>query len=398
VPVSVVYGFVNGLAVVIFMSQLVQFQTVSDSGQTTWLTGSNLYLMLGLVALTVGVIVGLPKLTRAVPSTLVAIVVVSAIVIGFDIPTRSVSDIAQISGGLPQFHLPSVPLGMETLWVILPYSVIMAAVGLIESLLTLAVVDEMTETRGQGNRECLAQGAANIASGLTAGMGGCAMIGQSMINVSSGARHRLSGIVAAVALILFVQFGGELIGQIPMAALVGVMVMVSVGTFEWASLRTLRRMPWMDVAITAIVTLITAVFHNLAVAVLVGVILAALNFAWENAVRIRARKFEDHRGVKHYQIYGLLFFGSVTAFSEKFDPENDLQEVVIDFHESRLVDQSAIEAVHKVTERYAKQGKRITLKHLSSDSRLLLRNAHTLVQVNYWADPDYRVLSDSLEG
>lgn len=397
VPHAVMFGFVNGLAIVIGMAQLSQFK-VTTGGVTDWMTGEPLVIMVGFVLLTMGIIYFLPKISKAVPAGLVAILAVSAIVIFFHIPTRTVGDIASIAGGLPEFHLPSVPFNLETLAIIFPYSLIMALVGLIESLLTLTVVDEMTETRGRGNKECVAQGIANVVTGFFSGMGGCAMIGQSIINVSSGGRNRLSGIVAAVALLLFVLFGSSLIEQIPMAALVGLMFMVAIGTFEWASLKIIRKVPGTDVVVMFLVAMVTVIFHNLAVAVIVGVIISALAFAWENAKRIRARKFVDDKGVKHYEIFGPLFFGSVTAFLEKFDVLNDPNEIVIDFKESRVVDHSAIEALNKITERYAKQGKLVNLKHLSEDCKILLNNAAPLIEVNYWQDPKYKLVSDKLEG
>jgi sulfate permease, SulP family len=397
VPHPVIFGFVNGLAIVIFMAQLVQFQTTSADGSTTWISGSALWIMLGFTLLTMAIIHFLPKLTKAVPASLTAILVVSAIIIGAGIDTRSVGDIASIGGGLPQFHLPQVALNWETLQIIFPYSLIMALVGLIESLLTLTVIDEMTETRGKGNKECVAQGVANITTGLFGGMGGCAMIGQSIINVSSGGRTRLSGIVAAVALLLFILFGSSLIERIPMAALVGVMFMVCIGTFEWASLKMLRKVPTTDVMVMILVTGITVVFHNLAVAVIAGVVVSALAFAWENAKRIRARKYVDEQGTKHYEIFGPLFFGSVATFGEKFDVANDPQEVIIDFKESRVADHSAIEALNKLTERYAKAGKKVHLRHLSEDCRQLLDKAAAIIDVNYWEDPHYKVMDSKLE-
>ncbi|ELR70466.1 Sulfate permease [Fulvivirga imtechensis AK7] len=394
VPHPVIYGFLNGLAIVIFLAQLSQFKARDASGNLQWLTGEPLYTMLGLVILTMAIIHFLPKLTRAVPSSLMAIVSISLVVIYAGIPTKTVGDIASIAGGLPEFHFPVVPLNWETLTIIFPYSLIMALVGLIESLLTLAVVDEMTETRGRGNKECVAQGVANIATGFFGGMGGCAMIGQSIINVSSGGRFRLSGIVAAVFLLLFVLFGSSLIEQIPMAALVGLMFMVSIGTFEWASLRIFRKVPLTDVIVMVLVAGVTVIFHNLAVAVILGVVISALAFAWENAKRIRARKSLDEHGHKHYEIYGPLFFGSVAAFNEKFDVANDPEHVVIDFQESRVVDHSAIEALNKVTERYAKVGKKVHLRHLSEDCRKLMNNASAIIEVNYYEDPTYKVATD----
>ncbi len=394
VPHSVIFGFVNGLAIIIFMSQLDQFKTVNEAGELVWMTGSSLYLLLGLVLLTMFIIWGLPKLTKMVPSSLVAILVVFGIVVFLGLDTRTVGDIASINGGFPPFHIPMVPLTFETLALIFPYAAIMAGVGLIESLLTLNILDEITETRGRSNKECVAQGTANVLSGFFSGMGGCAMLGQSLINVSSGARARLSGIVAAVSLLIFIMFGADVIELLPMAALTGVMIMVAVGTFEWASLRTFRRMPKSDVLVMVLVTLVTVLLHNLALAVLIGVIISALVFAWDNAKMIRARKSVDAEGVKHYEIYGPLFFGSVQAFNDKFDVLGDPEEVIIDFSESRIVDMSGIEAVNKLTERYHKQGKKLHLRHLSADSRRLLSNAEAIIEVNILEDPTYKVVVD----
>ncbi len=390
VPHPVIFGFVNGLAIIIFLSQLTQFQTADGA----WLSGSTLYLFTGLVLLTMLVIWGLPKISKAVPASLVAILLVFGIVLFFGIDTRTIGDIASIKGGFPPFHLPMVPLTFETLQIIFPYAAIVAGVGLIESLLTLNIVDEITETRGRGNKEAVAQGTANILSGVFSGMGGCAMIGQSLINTSNGARARLSGIVAALMLLVFIMFGADLIERVPMAALTGLMIMVALGTFEWASLRTFRRMPKSDVLVMVLVTLVTVFLHNLALAVLVGVIIAALVFAWDNAKRIRARKYLDENGAKHYEIYGPLFFGSVTLFNEKFDVLNDPDEVIIDFQESRVVDMSAIEALNKITERYLKVGKKVHLKHLSKDCIQLLQNADDIIEVNVMEDPTYKVLVD----
>lgn len=392
VPHPVIFGFVNGLAIIIFMSQLTQFKDLSGN----WLTGSPLYILLGLVLLTMAIIYGLPKLTKAIPASLTAILVVFGIVAFFGIETKTVGDIASIQGGFPPFHIPNVPFNLETLILILPYAAIVAGVGLIESLLTLNIVDEITETRGRGNKEAVAQGAANILSGLFSGMGGCAMIGQSLINVSNGARARLSGIVAAIMLLVFVMFGSSLIEKVPMAALTGLMIMVSIGTFEWASLKTFTKFPKSDIFVMVVVTLITVLLHNLALAVIIGVIIAALVFAWDNAKRIRARKSVDENGVKHYEIYGPLFFGSVTAFAEKFDVLNDPSEVIIDFAESRVVDMSAIEALNKITERYHKVGKKVHLKHLSPDCKKLLKNAEEIIDVNVLEDPAYKVAVDDI--
>lgn len=397
VPHPVIFGFVNGLAIVIFMAQLEQLQTRDAAGNMHWLTGTPLVVMLGFIILTMAIIHFLPKVTKVVPSSLAAIIVVSAIIIGFGIHTKSVGDIGSIAGGLPKFHLPQIALNFETLKIIFPYSLIMALVGLIESLLTLTVVDEMTETRGRGNKECVAQGIGNLTTGFFGGMGGCAMIGQSIINVSSGGRTRLSSTVAAVALLVFVLFGSSLIEKVPMAALVGLMFMVAIGTFEWASLKVFRKVPRTDIIVMILVTGVTVVFHNLAVAVIIGVVISALAFAWESAKRIRARKYLDQNGVKHYEIFGPLFFGSVAAFQEKFDAPNDPDEVIIDFKESRVVDHSAIDALNKVTERYRKVGKKIHLRHLSEDCKILLDNASEIIDVNFWEDPHYKVLVNKLE-
>lgn len=390
VPHPVIFGFVNGLAIIIFMSQLDQFKDISGN----WLTGSSLYILLGLVLLTMLIIWGLPRLTKAIPASLTAILVVFGIVFWTGIDTKTVGDIASIKGEFPPFHIPSIPFTLETLMLILPYSAIVAGVGLIESLLTLNIVDEITETRGRGNKEAVAQGIANVFSGFFSGMGGCAMIGQSLINVSNGARARLSGIVASVMLLVFVMYGSALIEKVPMAALTGLMVMVAIGTFEWASLKTFTKFPKSDVFVMVLVTLVTVFLHNLALAVLIGVIIAALVFAWDNAKRVRARKRIDEQGIKYYEIYGPLFFGSVTAFNEKFDILNDPQEVIIDFAESRVVDMSAIEALNKITERYHKVGKKVHLKHLSPDCRQLIKNAEEIIVVNILEDPSYKVVMD----
>ncbi len=391
VPHPVMFGFVNGLAIVIFLSQLDQFKTPGAGGAMDWLQGTPLATMLGLVLLTMGIIWGLPKLTKAVPASLVAILAVFGIVLGFGIDTATVGDIASIQGGFPPFHIPAVPFSLETLQIIFPYAAIVAGVGLIESLLTLNLIDEITETRGWGNKEAVAQGLANFITGLFSGMGGCAMIGQSLINISSGARARLSGIVASVMLLVFVMFGSSLIEQVPMAALTGLMIMVAIGTFEWVSVRAVNKMPRHDILVMVLVMAVTVFLHNLALAVLIGVIISALVFAWESAKRIRARKHVDSKGVKHYEIYGPLFFGSTTAFAEKFDVLNDPDDIVIDFKESRIADMSAIEAVNKITERYAKLNKKVHLRHLSQDCRRLLKNADKMIEVNILEDPTYKM-------
>ncbi|WP_320815668.1 SulP family inorganic anion transporter [Flavobacterium sp.] len=394
VPQPVMFGFVNGLAIIIFMSQLEQFKAVVN-GEVEWLTGSPLFIMAGLVALTIAIILILPKITKAIPASLVAIIVVFAVVLIFNIDTKQVVDIASVSGSLPPFHIPEIPFTLETLQVILPYGLIMAAVGLTEGLLTLNLVDEITGTKGNSNRECLAQGTANIANGFFFGMGGCPMIAQTLVNLSSGSRARLSGIVAALTILAIILFGAPVIELLPMAALTGVMIMVAIGTFEWASFRAFTKMPKHDIFVMLVVTLITVLLHNLALAVLIGVIISALVFAWESAKRIRARKYVDENGVKHYELFGPLFFGSTTAFSEKFDVENDPSEIIIDFRESKITDMSAIDAVNKITERYAAIGKKVHLKHLSSDCIDLLKNAEAIIDVNIMEDPTYKVAVDS---
>lgn len=390
VPHPVMFGFVNGLAVIIFMSQFEQFKQVTN-GTSEWLSGSPLLMMSALVTLTIAIILVFPKITKAIPASLVAIIVVFAVVVGFNIDTKQVVDIASVSGSLPPFHIPQIPFTWDTFMIILPYGAIMAAVGLTEGLLTLNLVDEITATKGNSNRECLAQGTANIANGFFFGMGGCPMIAQTLVNLSAGSRARLSGIVAALTILVIILVGAPVIELVPMAALTGVMIMVAIGTFEWASFKAFTKMPKSDILVMIIVTLITIFLHNLALAVLVGVIISALIFAWESAKRIRARKYIDENGVKNYELYGPLFFGSTTAFAEKFDVNNDPNEIIIDFAESRISDMSAIDAVNKITERYAKLGKTVHLKHLSSDCIDLLKNAEAIIDVNILEDPTYKV-------
>lgn len=391
VPQPVMFGFVNGLAIVIFMSQLEQFKTIIN-GQTQWLTGSPFLIMAGLVLLTIAIVVLLPKITKAIPASLVAIMVVFAVVLVFNIDTKQVEDIAAVSGSLPPFHIPNFPFTIENFQIILPYGLIMAAVGLTEGLLTLNLVDEITGTKGNSNRECLAQGSANILNGFFFGMGGCPMIAQTLVNLSAGSRARLSGIVAAITILLIILVGAPVIGKLPMAALTGVMIMVAMGTFEWASLRIFKRMPKSDIFVMLVVMIITVLLHNLALAVLIGVIISALVFAWDNAKRIRARKYTDENGVKHYEIFGPLFFGSVTAFAEKFEVSTDPNEVIIDFKESRVADMSAIEALNGITNRYHKEGKKVHLRHLSPDCIALLKNAEAIIDVNIMEDPLYMIV------
>lgn len=393
IPQPVMYGFLNGLAVIIFMAQVAQFKVV-ENGIENWIEGTALYLMAGLTLLTIAIVFILPKFTKAVPASLVAIIVVFGIVYFFGIDTKKVIDIASVGGSLPSFHIPGIPFNLETLKIIFPYALVMAGVGLIESLLTLNMVDEITGTKGQSNREAAAQGIANITNGFFGGMGGCAMVAQTLVNIGAGGRARLSAIIASIAILLIILVAGPVIEQIPMAALVGVMMMVAIGTFEWVSFRIINKMPKHDIFIGMLVAVITVVLHNLALAVLTGVVISALVFAWESAKRIRARKYVDEDGVKHYEIFGPLFFGSTAAFIEKFDVVNDPNEVVIDFKESKVVDMSAIEALNKITEKYHKEGKKLHLRHLSQDCRQLLKNAETVIDVNIIEDPTYKVMTN----
>ena len=407
VPHPVMLGFVNGLAIVIFLAQLGQFGIAGEPGwlhgtfmegsilDVAWLESAQLNMLLGLVCLTMAIIYFLPRITKALPSSLVAIVVVSLLVLGLDLDTRVVGDIASIKGGLPSFHIPSVPFSWETFFIILPYAVILAAIGLIESLLTLRLVDEITESRGRGNRECVGQGVANTVTGFFGGMGGCAMIGQSMINVNSWGRGRLSGISAALFLLLFILVASSLIEQIPLAALIGVMFIVVIGTFEWSSFRVLRKVPRTDAMVLVLVSGVT-VATDLAVAVVVGVIVSALVFAWEHAKYIRIEAREDHKGSTVYAVTGPLFFGSVTSFLEHFDPAQDNDDVVIDFARSRVADHSGLEAIDTLAERYLNAGKTLHLVHLSADCRRVLRKAGSLVEVNVIEDPRYFVADDVL--
>ena len=387
VPTPAILGFMNGIGILIFMAQVNQFKDASGN----WLIGSPLYIYFGLVMLSIAIIWFLPKLTKAVPASLVAILTVFAVSYFIGIDTKTVGNIA---GRFPQLHFPNVPFSFETLQVILPYAVIFAGVGLIQSLLSLNILDEITQTKGRTNKEAVAQGTGNIIAGFISAMGGAGMLGQSLININSGARARLSGIVGACMLLVFVMFGSSFISIIPMAALTGVMIMVAYGTFKWATLRIVNKMPKQDIFIGITVTLITVLMKNLALAVIVGVIISALVFAWESAKRIRARKYIDEKGVKHYEIFGPLFFGSTTAFTEKFDIKNDPNEVIIDFKESRINDMSAIDCVNKLTERYLNLGKVVHLRHLSEDCRTLLQNADKVIEVNILEDPTYKVAVD----
>lgn len=393
VPQPVMFGFVNGLAVIIFMSQLEQFKTLVN-GRVEWLSGTPLYIMLALVLLTVAIVIILPKITKAIPSSLVAIIVVFLVVLCFGIDTKLVKDIASVNGGFPPFHIPEVPLSLDMLKIIFPYSLIMAGVGLTEGLLTLNLVDEITETKGDRNRESIAQGIANIANGFFTGMGGCPMIAQTLVNLSAGARARLSGIIAALTILLIILIGAPVIDRVPMAALVGVMMMVAIGTFEWMSFKVINKMPTQDIIIGILVAVITVWLHNLALAVLIGVIISALVFAWESSKRIRATKHIDNSGVKTYEIFGPLFFGSIANFNELFDVAHDPQHIIIDFKHSRVFDMSGIDALNKLTERYRLVDKKLQLKHLSNDCKRLLKNADQIIAVNIIEDPTYRVATE----
>ena len=399
VPHPVMLGFVNGLAIVIFLAQLSQFQVpgtaeVTGHGMSggEWLSGPKLYAMLALTALTMAIIWAMPKITNVIPAPLAGIGIVAAIVILFGIDVPVVGDLASIEGGLPPFHIPSVPLTYETFTIILPYALILAAIGLIESLLTLNLVGEMTGQRGGASQECIAQGAANTITGFFGGMGGCAMIGQSMINVKSGGRTRVAGIAAALFLLAFILFASGLIAQIPLAALVGVMFMVVIGTFAWNSFSIMRKVPRSDAFVIVLVTVVT-VMTDLATAVLVGVVVSALVYAWGNASRIYARTHTTPEGAKVYQVQGPLFFGSAEGFNELFDPSTDPELVIVDFENSRVVDQSALQAIEAVAAKYEAAGKQLQLRHLSRDChRLLSKAGHLMVDSD--DDPDYALAVD----
>ena len=397
IPHPVMMGFVNGLAIVIFLSQLGMFKT-NVGGQRVWLQGADLYLMIGLVLLTMVIMFFMPKfkLTSKFPEALIGILVVSGIVIGLDLDVATVGSFIRdgggegLKGGLPEFQtelFKRIPLNMATFSFIFPYALILAAIGLIESLMTLNLIDDLTDTRGNGNRECVAQGSANIITGLFGGMGGCAMIGQSIINIKSGGRTRLSGIVAALTLLAFILFASSYIERVPIAALVGVMFMVVVGTFAWSSFRIWNKIPRTDAFVLVLVSSLTVIF-DLAIAVFAGVIVSALVFSWENAKRIRARKRMKEDGTKIYEIWGPLFFGSISAFNEKFDFKNDPDQVEIDFVESRISDHSALEAVSNLVSKYQAENKTVRLKHLSQECKALL----------YKSDPKFReIIIDDID-
>jgi SulP family sulfate permease len=396
VPHPVMLGFVNGLAIVIFVAQFEHFKTLGADGAVHWMTGAQLWTMLGLVLLTMAIVYLTPRITKAVPATLVGIVVVALLAHLLHIETRTVGDLGSIAGGLPRFHVPDVPFDWATLRIVFPYSLVLAGVGLIETLLTLTLIDEITDTRGQPNRESLAQGAANVVTGLFGGMGGCAMIGQSMINVGNGARGRLSGMAAGAALLCFILFGSSVIERIPLAALIGVMFVVCEKTFEWGTFRLFGKVPRADALVIVIVAGVTLVF-NLASAVLVGVIVSALVFAWQHARQIRAATSVDAFGRKVYALEGTLFFASTAAFQALFTPRDDPQEVVLEFRDARVADHSAIQTIDSLGDRYRTLGKRLHLRHLSPDCQALLARARDMIEVNVLEDPNYRVADDKLD-
>jgi SulP family sulfate permease len=406
IPHPVMMGFVNGLAIVIFLSQLGMFKT-TVGGEKIWLEGENLYMMIGLVGLTMLIMWGLPKIkaTKKLPEALIAIITVAGIVIFSNLDVATVGSFIRDGGGeglKGSFPVPvletfsKIPMNLDTFWFILPYAGILAAIGLIESLMTLNLVDDLTETRGNSNRECIAQGSANVITGLFGGMGGCAMIGQSIINIKGGGRGRLSGITAAVMLLIFILFASSYIEQVPIAALVGVMFMVVIGTFAWSSFRIMNKIPISDLVVLILVSGLTVIF-DLAIAVIAGVIVSALVFSWENAKRIRARKRIKEDGTKVYEIWGPLFFGSISAFNEKFDVKNDPNSVEIDFVESRVSDHSALEAIFVLVEKYHNLGKKIKLKHLSEDCKVLLYKAspifHQIIEEDI-DDPRYHLVAN----
>ncbi len=404
VPHPVMLGFVNGLAIVIFLSQLSMFKTV-ESGVSHWLMGADLFTMVGLVAATMIIMAFLPKLTRKIPAALTAILVVTGVTLAFNLEVATVGSFIRdgggegLKGGLPVFQsqiFTLIPWNLATLKFIFPYAFILAGIGIIESLLTLNLIDEITETRGNSNKECVAQGMANIVTALFGGMGGCAMIGQSIINVNSGGRGRLSGVVAALSLLGFILFGSVYIEQVPIAALTGIMFMVVIGTFAWSSLRIMHKIPKSDALVLVSVSILTVTF-DLAVAVFIGIIMSALVFSWENALRIRARKRIKQDGTKVYEIWGPLFFGSTQMFVSKFDVAGDPENVEIDFMESRVSDYSGIEAISGIVEKYEKEGKKIALKHLSSDCKKLLNKSdkkYRAIIIEEIDDPRYYVAAD----
>lgn len=395
VPHPVMLGFVNGLAIVIFLAQFGHFKTTQADGSVTWMAGSQLYVMLGLIAVTMAIIYLLPKVTKAIPSTLAAIMIVTMSVIFLGLDTKTVGDLGSIAGGLPSFHLPDVPFNLQTLTIIFPYALILAAVGLIETLLTLNLIDEITDTRGRPNRESMAQGVANVVTAFFGGMGGCAMIGQSMINISNGALKRLSGIATSLFLLSFILFASKWIEMIPLAALIGVMFVVAEKTFEWGTLNLFGKVPRQDVFVGLLVGGVT-IIADLAIAVIAGVIVSALVFAWEHAKRISVQVETDQDGKKVYLLNGTLFFASVANFQSLFTISEDPQHIVIDFKQARVVDHSALVAIDSLAAKYQAAGKQLQIRHLSQDCQELLENAKDMIEVNLLQDPKYRVSDDKL--
>jgi len=381
IPQPVMFGFVNGLAIVIFMAQFPMFTDAPTESDAPWLQGGSLFLMLGLVFLTMAISFFLPKFTTAVPASLVGIIVVSLIVIGFGLNTLVVGDMSSVEGSFPMPVSFTIPLNLDTFIFIAPFSFILAAVGLIESLLTLTLIDELTETRGSSNRECVGQGIANIVTGFFGGMGGCAMIGQSIINIRSGGRGRLSGIAAGLFLICFILFASALIERIPLAALTGVRFMVVVGTFEWSSIRILKKIPKSDAFVILLVSIVTVVTHNLALAVILGVVVSALVFAWKSAHHVHRETEIREDGSKVYYIHGPLFFGSIQDFNNEFSPSEDPDVVVVDMMDSRVWDHSGLEAIQKLAARYRANGKTLKLQHISRNCQQLLETAGSMVDV-----------------
>ena len=394
VPQPVMLGFVNGLAIVIGISQIGQFKVTNSVGELEWMSGSPLLYSYCIVVLTMAIIWLLPKFSKIFPATLVAILLTSGLVIGFDIPIPRVGDLASVAGGLPSFSIPMVPINFETLIIIFPYAIILAAIGLIESLLTLNLVGEITNQKGGASKECIAQGLSNSVTGFFGGMGGCAMIGQSMINVKSGGRTRISSVSASLFLLSFILFTSSLIELIPIAALVGVMFMVVLGTFAWNSLKLLFVVPKSDALVIILVTVVT-VYADLAIAVVVGVIVSALVFAWKSASRIKAteRQSRTEKGAKVYEIEGPLFFSSTDSFLEIFKPSQDPDLIIIDFAQSKVIDQSALKAIEDIADKYSNLGKKVKLRHLSKDCHRLLSRTGQLI-IDSDDDPEYSVAAD----
>jgi SulP family sulfate permease len=395
VPHPVMLGFVNGLAIVIALAQLGHFKVKDAAGHEHWVMGRHLAVMIGLIVVTMVIIYVLPKFSKAAPSSLVAIVAIALLTNVLGIHTTTVGDSGSIHGGLPRFHIAAVPWNMATLKVVVPYAFILAGVGLIETLLTLNLVDDMTDTRGRPNRECLAQGVGNMVCGFFGGMGGCAMIGQTMININAGARRRLSGIVAGLCLLSFILFTSSLIERIPIAALVGVMFVVSEKTFEWGTFRAFGKVPKQDVLVVILVTVVT-VFTNLATAVVLGILVSALVFAWEHAKHIDVKTRVDEEGRKIYELTGTVFFASTANFQELFTPREDPEDVIVEFRQAKVMDHSALEAIDGLADKYQQLGKRLHLRHLSPDCYELLKRAQSMVEVNVMEDPRYHVADDQI--